>query len=368
MGNWMLDSAIGAVLAAGLCAGWRLFDTKFLQEPPDSSRGAFRKKVSVIIPARNEAANLPHLLESLKHQTLPPAEIVVVDDGSDDGTGEIAARYGARVIRHDELPPGWTGKSWALWDGVHHTTGDVIVFLDADVRLSPSGLEALAHARERTGGAISIVPYHLAPTFGERLALVVNLLGIFVFMSPYEAAGPRRGIYGPCIVTTRKDYLRAGGHAAVRSEVNEDMALGERFAAAGVPTANFLGGGLVSYRMYPGGARDAAAGLAKSAVRGLVAVGRKTVLLCALWVVGLLATGLFFWMDWVLAVGMILYAAQLWRMARQAGTFGPVMPILHTLPTLFFAAVMLYSLYQTVWLGSVSWKGRQIRVESGRDA
>jgi len=367
MGNWMLEAAIGAMLAAGLWAGWRLFDRKFLQSPPDGQRDEGRTpRLSVIIPARNEADNLPHLLESLRVQTLPPDEIVVVDDGSDDGTGEIAARYGARVIRHDELPPGWTGKSWALWNGFNHTTGEVVVFLDADVRLAPRGLEALAWTRERAGGAISVVPYHVAPGFGEKLALVVNLLGIFVFMSPYEEKNPRRGMYGPCIVATREDYLRAGGHAGVRAAINEDMALGARFAAAGVPVTNFLGGEFVSYRMYPGGARDAAAGLAKSAVQGLIAVGRTTLCLCALWVVCLLLSGLFFWLDQTLAAGLILYAAQLYRMARHAGTFGLAVTALHVLPSLFFVGVMLYSVYQTAVLGRVTWKGRRISVRSGR--
>jgi len=85
-------------------------------------------------------------------------------------------------------------------------------------------------------------------------------------------------------------------------------------------------------------------------------------------VVCLLLSGLFFWLDQTLAAGLILYAAQLYRMARHAGTFGLAVTALHVLPSLFFVAVMLYSLYQTAWLGRVSWKGRQIRVESGRDA
>jgi len=366
--NWMLEAAIGAVLAAGLWAGWRLFDKKLLQAPADSSPDVSRKTVSVVIPARNEAANLPHLLESLRDQTLPPVEIVVVDDGSEDGTGEVAARLGASVVRHDELPPGWTGKNWALWEGFHHTTGDIVVFLDADVRLAPRGLEALASAREQTGGAVSVVPYHVVPTPAEKLSLVFNMLGIFVFMSPYEANNPRQGLYGPCIVISRADYLRAGGHAGIRSEVIDDMALGARCKATGIPLVHYLGGDLVSYRMYPGGIRQAAEGFAKSAVPSMAVVSRMTVLLCALWMIGMFLSGLFFWLDWVLAAGFILYAAQLYRMSRVAGTFGLLMPVLHLFPSLFFAAVMLYSLYQTAWLGRVTWKGRQIQLGSGRDA
>jgi len=363
---WMLEAAIGAVLAAGLWSGWRLFDKKLLPAPRDDSRDARGRKVSVVIPARNEAANLPNLLESLRGQTLPPAEIVVVDDGSEDGTGDIAARFGARVIRHDEPPPGWMGKNWALWDGFHHTTGDIVAFLDADVRLAPNALEALVAAREKAGGAVSVIPFHTAPRPAEKLSLIFNLLGIFAFMSPYEAANPRRGLYGSCIVTAREDYLRVNGHAGVSSELVDDLALGARFLAAGIPVTNYMGYPLVSFRMYPGGLRHAAEGFSKSAALSMSPLDRRTVLLCALWMIGLLLCGLFFWLDWLPAAGYILYAAQIRRMSRYTGTFG-VLPFLHALPSLFFIGVMLYSVYQTAVLGRVTWKGRQISVRGGRN-
>jgi glycosyltransferase involved in cell wall biosynthesis len=366
MGNWMLEAALGAVLAAGLWAGWRLFDRKLLPAPPDAPRSDARPKVSVVVPARNEADNLPHLLESLRAQTLLPHEIVVVDDGSEDGTGEVAARYGARVIRHDEPPPGWMGKNWALWDGFGRTTGDVVVFLDADVRLAPNALEALVAARDKAGGAVSVVPFHTALRLAEKLSLVFNMLGVFAFMSPFEADNPRRGLYGSCIVTAREDYLRVNGHAGVRSALVDDLALGARFLAAGIPVVNYMGWPLVSFRMYPGGLRHAAEGFSKSAALSMDQLDRRTVFLCALWMIGLLASGLFFWLDWALAAGFVLYASQLWRMARYAGTFGLLAPVLHTLPSLFFVGVMLYSVYQTAVLGRVTWKGRRISVRSGR--
>jgi len=363
----MLDAAWSAVLAAGLWAGWRLDDEKLLPQPEADaeSRNRPRKTVSVIIPARNEAENLPHLLESLRLQTRLPDEIVVVDDGSGDGTGEVAARYGARVIRHDEPPPGWMGKNWALWDGFHHASGDIVVFLDADVRLAPHALEALVAAREKAGGAISVVPFHAAPTFGEKMALIFNLLGIFAFMSPYETDNPRKGLYGSCIVTTREDYLRVNGHAGVSGELVDDLALGARFLSAGIPVVNYMGWPLVSFRMYPGGVRHAAEGFSKSAALSMSPLDGRTVLLCALWMIGLLSGGLFFWFDWVPAAGFLLYALQLWRMSRHAGTFG-VLPFLHTLPSLFFVGVMLYSFYQTAVLGRVTWKGRRIVLRGGR--
>ncbi len=394
----MLAAIIGTALALGLLSGWRLFRKNFLEvsgdirpnAPPDASPGISpddpagpgrngdprprsARRLSVVIPARNEAANLPHLLESLRSQTLRPEEIVVVDDGSEDGTGEIAARYGTKVVRLDNLPRGWTGKNWALWNGFRHTTGDLLVFLDADVRLAPRALEALVAARERTGGVISVVPYHVAPRFREKLALVFNLLGIFAFMSPFEANNARKGLYGSCIVTAREDYERVNGHAGVRSEVLDDLTLGARYAAAGIPVANFLGYGLVSFRMYPGGLRSAIEGFAKSAALSTSILRRETLLLCALWAIGLFMSELFFFLwhtplGWLLAIGYVLYALQLFRLARYAGTFGVLMPALHVLPAWFFAGVMLYSVYQTSLLGRVNWKGRQIRVGGGRDA
>jgi len=362
----MPEAVLGVIVAAGLWSGRRLFDKKFLQAPPAAPREDARPKVSVVIPARNEADNLPGLLESLRVQTLPPDEIVVVDDGSEDGTGEIAASRGARVIRHDEPPPGWMGKNWALWDGFGHTTGDIVVFLDADVRLAPNALEALVAAREKAGGAISVVPFHTAPRFVEKLSLIFNILGIFAFMSPFEADNPRRGLYGSCIVTSREDYMRVNGHAGVRSALVDDLALGARLLAAGIPVANHMGWPHVSFRMYPGGLRHAAEGFSKSAALSMASLDRKTVLLCALWMIGLLASGLFFWLSWALAAGFVLYAAQLLRMARYTGTFGLLAPVLHTLPSLFFVGVMLYSVYQTSVLGRVTWKGRRIDVRNRR--
>lgn len=405
----MLEAACGTMLAMGLLSGWLLFRKNTLEvpsevssdippsvsggvpadRPPDARPDAPAdvraeagrsgkpterpRTLSVVIPARNEAANLPHLLESLRAQTLPPDEIVVVDDGSEDGTGAIAARYGARVVRLDRLPRGWTGKNWALWNGFRHTAGDLVVFLDADVRLAPRALEALVAARERTGGVISVVPYHVAPRFDEKLALVFNLLGIFAFMSPFEANSPRKGLYGSCIVTGRKDYERVNGHAGVRSEVLDDLMLGARYAAAGIRVTNFLGYGLVSFRMYSGGLRSAIEGFAKSAASSTSVLRPETLLLCALWMIGLFASGLSFFLlhtslGWLLAIGYVLYALQIFRLARYAGTFGAIMPALHVLPALFFAGVMLYSVYQTAVLGRVNWKGRQIRVGGGRDA
>jgi glycosyltransferase involved in cell wall biosynthesis len=328
----------------------------------------------VIIPARDEARNLPYLLESLKRQTRAPEEIIVIDDFSSDGTGDVAAGYGVRVIQNPRLPENWTGKNWALWNGFLQSTGDILVFLDADVRLAPAALERLLAARERCGGAVSVVPYHHTEKAYERLSLVAYLLGVFAFTSPFERKNARKGLYGSCIVVSRKDYEKVNGHKSVSAELLDDLNLGRRFTEAGIPIENYIGGNLVSFRMYPGGIKSELQGFGKGAVMSTASLTPATVLLVAVWLLGLLAAGLGAPLlliarhPWALpfSAGYILYALQILYFLKSTGRYGLMIPALHFLSSLFFIAVMLYSIYQVVFRGSISWKGRQIKVKGRR--
>ncbi|WP_425453291.1 glycosyltransferase [Cohnella lupini] len=325
------------------------------------------KRLSVVIPARNEEHNLPQLLQSLREQTLQPFEIIVVDDFSEDGTRETAESFGVTVIDNTELPPGWTGKNWAVWNGYSHASGELIAFLDADIRLAPSALESLCAARERYGGAVSVVPYHYTEKFHERLALLPNILGVFAFTSPFEARNPTKGLYGSCILVDRADYELAGGHESVKSELLDDLNLGAKFMKAGIKVTNLIGHKLVSFRMYAQGIRSELEGFGKGAVLSASSLSLGTILLISLWLVGLLVSELFvFAFDTSLAVplafGYFLYMAQMIYFVKYIGRFGIAMILLHFLSGLFFIVVMLYSLYQVVVLGHVAWKGRNVKV------
>ena len=132
------------------------------------------REVSIIIPARDEAANLPRLLESIAMQGIPPREVLVVDDASRDGTAGIAAAHGARVIRSEGLPPGWKGKPWACAQGARAAEGRLFLFLDADCHFEPGGLEAIL-GRYR-GGAFAVCPYHRVERPYENLSAFFNLI------------------------------------------------------------------------------------------------------------------------------------------------------------------------------------------------
>lgn len=328
-------------------------------------------KLSIIIPARNEENNLPILLESLRDQMIQPFEIIVVDDHSIDRTKAIAESFGVTVIESPELPTGWTGKNWAVYNGYLQATGDVIAFMDADVRLAPNALESLLAAQQRTGGAISVVPFHETKRFYERLALIPCLLGVFAFTSPMERRNPDQGLYGACIVVSRKQYELAGGHQGIKAELLDDLNLGAKFKAAGVPVKNYIGYGTVYFRMYPGGIRSEIEGFSKGAVLSTGKLSGYTTLLVAVWLIGLIAAeaapfvlGTSWWMPF--AAGYVLYTAQIYYFVRYTGQFGRVLPTIHFMSTLFFIGIMIYSIIQVVFFGHVAWKGRSVEV-GGRD-
>ncbi|WP_152394509.1 glycosyltransferase [Paenibacillus guangzhouensis] len=359
------------LMVAGCLCGLLLFRKNIVPPAYEPYRGPY--KLSVIIPARNEACNLPYLLDSLMSQTTAPYEIIVVDDFSDDGTREIAERYtGVKVIAGTPLPDGWTGKSWAVWNGYLHATGDMFVFLDADIRMAPHALGSLMKARDRSQGVISVVPFHHTEKFYEKLALVMNMLGIFTFTSIFERQNPKQGLYGSCILALREDYEKIKGHESVKSEVLDDLLIGSKFVEAGIPVTNFIGYDMVSFRMYPQGIRSQIEGFSKGAILSTSTLSPWTIVPIAIWVIGLLVSGAAWvfintsW-AWPLLTGYILYMAQIFYFIRYVGVFGFLVPVVHVLASLFFVFIMLYSMFQVVVRGEVRWKGRLVQVRGRRD-
>lgn len=356
----------------GCISGFFLFTKVYLINDGLPVKKKYR--VSVIIPARNEEKNLPPLLESLKKQTYQPDEVIVVDDFSSDRTAEIARQYGVKVIQNDKLPEGWTGKNWALWNGFLNSNGDLLVFLDADVRLAPHALQALIKTRERYGGAISVVPYHRPEEFYEKLSLVPYILEVFAFTSPFERKSSVKSMYGSCIVVTREDYEKINGHYGVRHEIMDDMTIGKRLSEAGIKVDNFIGYDLVSFRMYPNGIKSEVEGLSKSAVLGMVNLSRSTVALIALWFIGIFLSGFMLpfllvlkhpWV-WPFLLGYIMYTLQILYFLKYTGAYGKIMPVMHFLSLVFFIFIMVHSMYQVLFKGCVYWKGRQIEIKTRR--
>jgi len=168
-------------------------------------------RVSVLIPARNEQATLPHLLRAMQQQRLRPLEVIVIDDHSTDQTAAIARTAGVRLIEAPPLPAGWCGKTWALHHGSHQAQGDLLVFLDADTEPRADFLLHLVAVHQQLGGLVSVQPFHRTEKPYEQLSVLFNLVGLMAV-----PLGPGCGVaFGPAMVTSRQEYEQIGGHEAV---------------------------------------------------------------------------------------------------------------------------------------------------------
>lgn len=328
-------------------------------------------RVSVVVPARNEAAQLPRLLRSLSGTR---AEVVVVDDDSTDGTPSVASSHGATVVSSTPLPEGWGGKAWACQVGAEAAGGDVLVFVDADVRFAPGALGRVVAALDEHGGLVSVQPFHVPGSPVEHLAALFNVVAVAAtdVASPTGRRAGARGAFGPVLACRRADLERAGGHAVVGARVNDDVALAEAFRAQGLPVTVLAGGDDVAFRMYPLGLGQLVEGFTKNLAAGVGAVRRTTALLVVAWLTllvqasvapvrALLGQG-----SAVVALALYLVvAAQVWWMARWVGRFGPVTALAFPLLLVTFLAVFARSVVATA-RGSVSWRGRRLATRPSR--
>ncbi len=338
------------------------------------SDDASASTVSVIIPARNERERLPILLDSLAAQD-QPTEVIVVDDNSTDGTGGIAGAYGVTTYRLTEPEDGWLGKPRACWYGALQARGDILVFLDADTKLAPSGLSRIVAAQRRHGGLLSVQPYHEMRHLYERFSAYFSLI-LLASSRSFTIFGKRissTASFGPCMVCPREDYLRMGGHALVRGEILDDVALGQAMRRRGIPLTNYVGRGTIAFRMYPGGLAEVVSGWTKNFAHGAMSTDLLVLVLISLWIAGSVAAvdaALGFrsegWSSWVIAgvLAYVAYVVQLYWLLRQIGNFGLLPALCYPLFLMFFVGVFLRSLYLTMVRNTVTWKGRTISVRS----
>jgi len=333
-------------------AGW-LLAYRFRQPSPARKLGKLIE-FSIIIPARNEAHNLPRLLESLNCQSIKPREILVVDDGSTDRTTEIAREMGATVICSQALPQGWRGKTWACHQGALAASGDWFLFMDADTWLEPCGLErvlALEHP-----GALSVGPYHSIRKPDEDLSLFFNIC--------MTAGTVPDGLAGQFLLVRRDHYQLAGGHEAVHGRVLENFCLASHLRDSEIPLMSLTGKGIFSFRMYPGGFREMIEGWTKGFAAGAGGTPRGILLLVIAWMIGLMLAPLAGcitgdWITWGIAYA--LCSLQVAWIGRQLGSFGWLMMVIYPVPLLFFFGLFGWSAIRSG--KKVTWKGREIHAD-----
>jgi chlorobactene glucosyltransferase len=212
--------------------------------------------VSILVPARNEERNIRACVESLLAQDYPKWELLVLDDHSDDGTGQMVQELfrshrrlqKVELLQGEMLPAGWVGKNWACHQLSEKASGAFLFFTDADTVHAPGMITAaVAFAQERGAHLVSAWPRMITKTLGEKLIIPIIIVVGFamcphwlaVLLQRYPGLArrlPRKalravgGANGQFMFFSREGYTRVGGHARVKNNVVEDVALGREIA------------------------------------------------------------------------------------------------------------------------------------------
>lgn len=338
------------------------------------SKIAHYPRISVIIPARNEETTLPNLLASLKRQTLPPDEVIVIDDQSEDRTKEIAEREGTVVVESKPLPKGWIGKAWACSQGAKVATGDVFIFLDADTILEEGGLKSITDTYIQRDGVISIQPYHRIQKLYEQFSAFFNIV-VMGAMQTFTILGDMIkpiGLFGPAIVLKKQYYLESGGHEKVKGKLLEDLAFATQFKEKNIGTYCYGGKNTISFRMYPNGIMELINGWSKGFALGATKTSIPMLIIIIAWIVGAMGTtrhlaqtipsadtvSIVLW-----AFLYVCYVLQIYWMLFRIGNFKFYTALFYPIPLLFFIIVFAYSFTLIFLRKSVKWKARTIDVK-----
>ena len=352
------DAVDLTVFAVGWSLGWLLlWRPRTLPSHPTAARAP----VAVIIPARDEAHALPHLLRPLVEQRRAGDRIVVVDDHSTDETARVARAFDVEVVTTPSPPDGWLGKPNACWHGALATTEETLVFLDADVRPGSTLLDDLvAQVRSDPAVLVSMQPWHRMSTAGEQPSIMCNVTalmgsGAFTVFGDRTAANVA---FGPVIAVDRATYDAAGGHAAptVRAMHTEDIGLARAIGRSRL----FVGSpSTTTFRMYPGGFGELLRGWTRSLATGARLTSWWLALATVAWMCSVAG-------GWIAApLTYPLIAWQVWVLGRRAGTTDPRAAILFPLLVVVFTLIFLRSAVAVMFRRDVSWKGRDVDARGG---
>jgi chlorobactene glucosyltransferase len=308
--------SLSTTLAWFLVIGWLLFRAvtqyrAYEMLTPAAGSSQAHPSVDLVVPARNEASRIHGCTTALLGQRYPRESlaIVVVDDYSTDDTASIIeplARVDSRlqVIRAGPLPPGWTGKSHACWEGARLGSSEWLCFIDADTVAAPDLIgSAVAFARSRDVDMLSLEPRQVLGSFWERLIIPSGLLLMSWVVDLRRINDPRSteaAANGQFLLFRRDAYEAVGGHAAVHREIAEDKMLAGLLKGAGYRTRLLGAHDLLQVRMYTS-LPDLWEGLSKNAVE--VAGSAKRAVLASL------GTALVAWLAVLLPSAALLHLA-----------------------------------------------------------
>jgi len=234
------------LLALLVWCGLILFHGRYWQAGPilpPLPEGVTLPPVDIVVPARDEAPSIAAAIGSLARQAMPAVRVILVDDGSTDGTADLAraaaegAPHPVVIVPGAPKPPGWSGKLWAVSQGLAVTTADLVLLTDADITHEPDHLARLvAKAEAEDLDLVSEMVLLHCESLAE-CALVPAFVYFFQLLYPFaQVADPRRrmaGAAGGTVLIRRRALDRIGGIASVRGALIDDVALGTAVKRSG---------------------------------------------------------------------------------------------------------------------------------------
>jgi glycosyltransferase involved in cell wall biosynthesis len=349
-------------------------------------------RVSIIVPARNEEETIEQALRTLLALDYDNYEVIAVNDRSTDRTSEIMERLSQNpnfsqnqgevghpqsrelhAIHHTELPPGWLGKTHAMWTAANEASGEWLLFTDADVMFKPDSLRrALAYAEAEPADHVVLFPRMIMKRPGEYM-MIAFFQTMFMFgHRPWKVADPSTDDHmgvGAFNLVRRRVYDAVGTYEALRMEVLDDMKLGKVVKKAGFAQRNVFGGDLISIRWGRG-----AFGIVNNLTKNFFAV-----LSFQWWRTLLSAFGLAFinwgpflglWLahgwarlPFAVALGslLLIYIGMSWR-----SSVPPYYFLLHPVSTALFIYTLLRSMFLTLTNDGIVWRGTKYPLEELR--
>jgi chlorobactene glucosyltransferase len=355
-----------------------LLNLKNLKRPDvNSIVPAPQPLISVMVPARNEAENIGKCLASLQKQDYANFEILVLDDNSEDGTGDIVARMAAadkriRLIRGEPLPDDWAGKPFACYQLAKKAGGSWLLFVDADTVHAPHMLRSVLDlAVKSKASLLSGFPRQMAETWPLKIVmplLYFVILGWLPMWWLQSCRIPKPSLaIGQFLFFPRDEYWRIGGHEAVQSKIVEDVWFGIETCRHGGRHVTVDLSSVVACNMY----RDIGAawqGLGRSiySITAIAPLGLLGLVIAAalfyigpfywLWRGVMIIDTPIFWREVVVAQVFIIFLMR-WladnRFKEPAGSF-----FFHPLGFLFLYADVLHAGLKWLVGTGVSWKER----------
>jgi glycosyltransferase involved in cell wall biosynthesis len=199
-------------------------------------------KVSIILPARNEEEFLAKCLDTLIDQDYPNYEIIVIDDSSEDSTGEIISKYAKQnskiiPVSARPKPDGWMGKNWACMEGYKKVTGELLLFTDADTTHAKNIISlAVSHLLAFNLDALTAIPKMVSIDFWTKITLPMISTFLHTRFSAIRVNDPSKKtgyFFGSFFIIKQKTYEMVGTHEGVKQEIIEDGALGKKVKDSG---------------------------------------------------------------------------------------------------------------------------------------